>query len=175
MLERIQLRSTNKIKGLDHLSYEEKLRAGTVQPGKEKAQGGFYQCIQVPEGREQRGQSQAFSSVVFSDRPRGNGHIMKHRRFPLNIRKLFFTVRVTKHLHRLSGKVVESPSLEIFKSHLDTVLGNQLYVPLLEQGVLDQMTSRGPFPPQPFCDSVKITGQTNLVRMPRQPLGYHLI
>jgi len=30
---------------------------------------------------------------------------------------------------------VESPSLEIFKSHLDVVPGNQLWVTLLEQGV----------------------------------------
>ena len=35
-------------------------------------------------------------------------------------------MRVTKHWHRLPREVVESPSLEIFKSHLDMVLGNQL-------------------------------------------------
>ncbi|KFW09687.1 hypothetical protein N327_05914, partial [Fulmarus glacialis] len=45
-------------------------------------------------------------------------------RFPPNIRKRFFTVRVTEHWHRLPGEVVESPSLEIFESHLDMVLGN---------------------------------------------------
>ena len=43
-------------------------------------------------------------------------------------------MRVTKHWHRLPREVVESPSLEIFKSHLDTVLGNRLWVTLLEQG-----------------------------------------
>jgi len=30
-------------------------------------------------------------------------------------------VRVTEHWHRLSREVVESPSLELFKSHLDMV------------------------------------------------------
>ena len=65
-------------------------------------------------------------SVVPSDRTRGNEHKPKHRRFPLNIRKLFFTVSMTKHRHKLPREVVESPSLEIFKSHLDTVLGNWL-------------------------------------------------
>ncbi|KFQ67018.1 hypothetical protein N335_00909, partial [Phaethon lepturus] len=53
-----------------------------------------------------------------------NGHKQKHRRFLLNIRKHFFTLRVTKHLQRLPREMVESPSLEIFKSHLDMFLGN---------------------------------------------------
>ena len=61
-----------------------------------------------------------------SGRTRGKGHKLKHRRLPLNIRKHFFTVRVTEHWNRLPGEVVVSPSLEIFKSCLDMVLGNRL-------------------------------------------------
>ncbi|KFP98211.1 hypothetical protein N329_02278, partial [Haliaeetus albicilla] len=55
-----------------------------------------------------------------------NEHKLKHRRFPLNIRKSFFTVRVTEQWRRLPREVVESPSLVILKSHLDMVLGNLL-------------------------------------------------
>jgi len=55
-----------------------------------------------------------------------SGHKLKHRRFSLNIRKHVFTERVMEHWHRLPQKVVESPSLELFKSLLDTVLGNWL-------------------------------------------------
>ena len=51
---------------------------------------------------------------------------MKQRKVRLNIRKHFSTVRVTKHWHRLLRDVVDSPSLEIFKSHLDIDLGNWL-------------------------------------------------
>jgi len=64
--------------------------------------------------------------VVPSDRSRGNGHKLKHRRFPLNIRKYFFIVRVTEYCNRLPVEAVESPSLEMFKGHLYVVLGNQL-------------------------------------------------
>jgi len=60
---------------------------------------------------------------VPSDRTRGNGHKLKLR---LNMRKNFFTLRVTEHWNRLSREAVESPSLEIFKTPLDKVLYNLL-------------------------------------------------
>jgi len=60
--------------------------------------------------------------VVPSDRTRGNGHKMKHGKSRLNMRKNFFPLRVTEHWNRLRRGVVESPSLEIFKTRLDKVL-----------------------------------------------------
>ena len=72
-------------------------------------------------------------SVVPSDRTRVSGHKLKHRRCCLNSRKHFITVSVTQHWHRLPREAVESPSLEIFKSHLDTILGNWFWVALFEQ------------------------------------------
>ncbi len=42
-------------------------------------------------------------------------------------------MRLTEHWKSLARKVVESLSLEIFRSCLDMVLGNQFKVALLEQ------------------------------------------
>ncbi|KFV77633.1 hypothetical protein N308_11039, partial [Struthio camelus australis] len=56
-----------------------------------------------------------------------NGQKLKHRQFHLNLRKNFFTqVRVTESWSRLHREAVESPSLEIFKTRLDVILGNML-------------------------------------------------
>ncbi|KFP44615.1 hypothetical protein N324_03970, partial [Chlamydotis macqueenii] len=41
----------------------------------------------------------------------------------LDFRKNFFAKRIVKHWNRLPGEVIESPSLEVFKRHVDEALG----------------------------------------------------
>jgi len=59
---------------------------------------------------------------VPNGRTRSNGHKLKHRKFGWNMRKNFFPLRVMEHWKRLPREVVESPSLKIFKTHMDVVL-----------------------------------------------------
>ena len=90
-----------------------------------------YQCIWIPEGKVERKWSQAlFSDVQWQ----GKRHKLKHRRFRLNISKHLFTVRVTEHWHRLSREIMESPSLELFKSCLDTDRATCFRWPCLNKG-----------------------------------------
>ncbi|KFW01296.1 hypothetical protein N327_13807, partial [Fulmarus glacialis] len=122
LLEQVQRRATKMIRGMEHLSYEDRLRElGLCSLEKRRLQRDLIAAFQYLKGAYEKDGDRLFNRAC-CNRTKGNGFILKEGRFRLDIRKKFFTVRVARHWNRLPREVVHAPSLEVFKAKLDGAL-----------------------------------------------------
>jgi len=124
MLQQVQRRATKAIRGLEHLSYEKRLRElGLFSLEKRRIRGDLTEAFQYLGGAYKQERDHLFTWPG-RDRTRGNSSELKEKKFGLDIMRKLFIQRAVRHWHRLPRAAVCAPSLEAFKARLRGAMGS---------------------------------------------------
>ncbi|PKU44213.1 hypothetical protein llap_5473 [Limosa lapponica baueri] len=124
LLERVQRKATKVIRGMEYLSYEDRLKELRLfSLEKRRLRRDLLVVFQYLKGLYKKNVDRPLIRTC-CNRTRRNSFKLKEGRFRLNIRKKFFMMKVAKHWNGLPREVVDAPFLETFKVRLDGALKN---------------------------------------------------
>jgi len=127
LLDQVQRRAKKMVRGLKHLSDEERVRElGLFSLKKRRLLGDLIAAFQYLKGAYKKDRERLFTKA-HGVRTRGNSFKLKKGRFKLDIRKKFSMVWVVRQWNGLPRETVDVPSLEVFKVGLDRTLSNLIY------------------------------------------------
>ena len=113
------------VEGLASMTYGERLRElGMCRLQQRRARGDMITVFNYVKGDHVEEGANLFNAAL-ETRIRSNGFKLWERRFHLNSRRPFLTVRDVGRWDRLPRRVVESPSLEVFRRRLDEHLSGE--------------------------------------------------
>jgi len=122
--ERAQSRAREMIRGMVHLSYDERLRElGLFSLENRRLQEDLVPVFEYLKGAYTQDGDKLLSRT-YCNSIRGSGFKLKAGRFRLDIRKNFCTMRVVKHWNRLPRDLSNAPPVETFKARLDGAPSN---------------------------------------------------
>lgn len=155
------------MRGMEQLSYKERLRQVGLLGLEKRWLSGPHQCLSVSE-RRVPSKSQVLLGAA-EQSTGDNRQRLTHGKFHMNMMANFFTVRVTEHWNRLPREAVDYPSLETFKNSLLASCAMCFRTALPEQRARTTYP-RAPCQADPFCDSLTPRGGT-AARRHREPGG----
>ena len=118
-IEKVQRRATRQVKSLQHLSYEDRLKYLNLPSlNYRRHRCDMIQIFKMVHGLDELDPSHFFE-IVSESRTRGHKYKIAKKKFNSKLRFCSFSQRVITEWNSLPSYVVESSSLNLFKSNLE--------------------------------------------------------